>query len=48
MDIGPSKRKERRFKALIEADYIDQAKDFEFEKYPTFWQLGTETRGEYG
>ncbi|KAI8601844.1 hypothetical protein EDD21DRAFT_304538 [Dissophora ornata] len=46
--MGPTKRKKRLFKALIEAGYIDEAIDLEFEKYPDFWQLGTETRGEYG
>ncbi|KAF8940037.1 hypothetical protein BGZ58_007967 [Dissophora ornata] len=48
MGMGPTKRKKRLFKALIEAGYIDEAIDLEFEKYPDFWQLGTETRGEYG
>ncbi|KAK3825610.1 MAG: hypothetical protein J3Q66DRAFT_384770 [Benniella sp.] len=48
MGMGPSKRKKRRFKALIEAGYIDEPIDFDFEKYPDFWRLGTETRGEYG
>ncbi|KAF9352625.1 hypothetical protein BGX34_012064 [Mortierella sp. NVP85] len=48
MGMGPSKRKKRRFKALIEAGYIDEPIDFDFKKYPDFWRLGTETRGEYG
>lgn len=48
MGMGPTKRKKRQFKALIEAGYIDEPIDFDFEKYPAFWRLGTETRGEYG
>ncbi|KAF9419737.1 hypothetical protein BGZ94_009324 [Podila epigama] len=48
MGMGPTKRKRRAFKALIEAGYMDEVYDFEFEKYPAFWALGTETRGEYG
>ncbi|KAF9091353.1 hypothetical protein BGX29_003356 [Mortierella sp. GBA35] len=48
MGMGPGKRKKRRFKALIEAGYIDEPLDFDFSKYPDWWRLGTETRGEYG
>ncbi|KAF9118815.1 hypothetical protein BGW39_000847 [Mortierella sp. 14UC] len=48
MGMGPTKRKKRRFQALVEAGYIDQPLDFDFQKYPDFWRLGTETRGEYG
>ncbi|KAF9134066.1 hypothetical protein BGX30_012060 [Mortierella sp. GBA39] len=49
MGMGPSKRKRRRFQALVEADgLIDQPVDLDFRKYPDFWQLGTSTRGEYG
>ncbi|KAI1316225.1 hypothetical protein EDD11_010272 [Mortierella claussenii] len=48
MGMGPTKRKKRRFKALLEAGYIDEAIDFQFDQYPAFWQLGTQTRGEYG
>ncbi|KAG0252845.1 hypothetical protein BG011_006710 [Mortierella polycephala] len=48
MGMGPSKRKKRRLKALIEAGYIDETVDLDFDKYPSFWQLGDETRGEYG
>ncbi|KAG9072754.1 hypothetical protein KI688_000530 [Linnemannia hyalina] len=49
MGMGPTKRRKRRFQALVEADgLIDQAVDLDFQKYPDFWQLGTPTRGEYG
>ncbi|KAF9920022.1 hypothetical protein FBU30_010240 [Linnemannia zychae] len=48
MGMGPTKRKKRLFQALIEAGYIDQPFDFDFNKYPDFWRLGTSTRGEYG
>lgn len=48
MGMGPTKRKKRQFQALVEAGYIDQAMDFDFQKYPDFWRLGTSTRGEYG
>jgi hypothetical protein len=48
LGMGPTKRKKRQFQALVEAGYIDQALDFDFQKYPDFWHLGTSTRGEYG
>ncbi|KAG0215812.1 hypothetical protein BGX28_008122 [Mortierella sp. GBA30] len=48
MGMGPDNKKKRRLKALIEAGYMDEIIDFEFEKYPSFWRLGTDTRGEYG
>ncbi|KAF9914535.1 hypothetical protein BX616_008096 [Lobosporangium transversale] len=48
MGMGPTKRKKRRFKALIEAGLIDEVIDFEFNNYPSFWQLDAETRGQYG
>ncbi|KAK3838290.1 MAG: hypothetical protein JOS17DRAFT_280356 [Linnemannia elongata] len=49
MGMGPTKRRKRRFQALVEADgLIDQTLDLDFQKYPDFWQLGTSTRGEYG
>ncbi|KAF9912910.1 hypothetical protein EC991_007522 [Linnemannia zychae] len=48
MGMGPTKRKKRIFQALVEAGYIDQPLDFDFQKHPDFWRLGTETRGEYG
>ncbi|KAG0268223.1 hypothetical protein BGZ95_002556 [Linnemannia exigua] len=48
MGMGPTKRRKRSFQALIEAGYIDEPLDFDFQKYPEFWRLGTETRGEYG
>ncbi|KAG0033404.1 hypothetical protein BGZ82_006112 [Podila clonocystis] len=48
MGMGPTKRKRRTFRALVEAGYMDEVYDFAFERYPAFWALGTETRGEYG
>ncbi|KAF9181207.1 hypothetical protein BGZ51_000590 [Haplosporangium sp. Z 767] len=48
MGMGPSKKKKRRLKALIEAGYIDEAVDLNFDKYPSFWRLDKGTRGEYG
>ncbi|KAF8979258.1 hypothetical protein BGZ46_005665, partial [Entomortierella lignicola] len=48
MGMGPMKRKKLLFKAIIEAGYIDELYDLDFGKYPDFWRLGTETRGEYG
>ncbi|KAG0377880.1 hypothetical protein BGX24_005267, partial [Mortierella sp. AD032] len=48
MGMGPTKSKKKLFQALVEAGYIDQPLDFDFQKYPDFWRLGTETRGEYG
>ncbi|KAF9106719.1 hypothetical protein BGX27_009047 [Mortierella sp. AM989] len=48
LGMGPTKQKKVQFKALIEAGYMDELYDFEFEKYPEFWKLDTETRGEYG
>ncbi|KAF8927809.1 hypothetical protein BGZ52_004069, partial [Haplosporangium bisporale] len=48
LGMGPTKRKRRTFRALVEAGYMDEVYDFEFDRYPAFWALGTETRGEYG
>ncbi|KAF9311309.1 hypothetical protein BG003_007550 [Podila horticola] len=48
MGMGPTTQKRLTFRALVEAGYMDEVYDFEFERYPAFWALGTETRGEYG
>ncbi|KAF9373947.1 hypothetical protein CPB97_000219 [Podila verticillata] len=48
LGMGPTKRKRRIFRALVEAGYMDEVYDFDFDRYPAFWALGTETRGEYG
>ncbi|KAG0239329.1 hypothetical protein BGW41_007814 [Actinomortierella wolfii] len=53
LGMGVHKRKRRRFKALVEAGYMDEVYDFEFWRYPGFWSLGddelhSETRGQYG
>ncbi|KAF9976200.1 hypothetical protein BGZ73_008982 [Actinomortierella ambigua] len=53
LGMGSHKRKRQRFKALVEAGYMDEVYDFEFWRYPAFWSLGNEdgvspTRGEYG
>ncbi|KAF9346016.1 hypothetical protein BGX26_002518 [Mortierella sp. AD094] len=48
MGMGPTKKKKVQFRAMIEAGYIDEIFDFDFNKYPDFWKLGTVTRGEYG
>lgn len=47
MGMGPTKRKRRTFRALVEAGFMDEVYDFDFDRYPAFWALGTETRGEY-
>ncbi|KAG0048409.1 hypothetical protein BGZ83_006617 [Gryganskiella cystojenkinii] len=48
LGMGNNKKKLRRFQALIEAGYIDEIHDFDFDRRPAFWRLGTETRGQYG
>ncbi|GJJ78205.1 hypothetical protein EMPS_10564 [Entomortierella parvispora] len=48
MGMGIKLRKLRRFQALIQAGYIDELYDFDFDKHPDFWRLGTATRGQYG
>ncbi|KAF9584469.1 hypothetical protein BGW38_006358 [Lunasporangiospora selenospora] len=48
MGMTPGKRKKRRLRALLEAGLVDEAFDFDFEKYPSFWALNPVTRGEYG
>ena len=48
LGMGIKLRKLRRFQALIEAGYIDELYDFDFDQHPDFWRLGTPTRGQYG
>ncbi|KAF9437496.1 hypothetical protein BGZ76_000492 [Entomortierella beljakovae] len=48
MGMGPTKQRKLQFKAMVEAGYMDEIYDFDFDKYPDFWRLNPKTRGEYG
>ncbi|CAJ0636183.1 2252_t:CDS:2 [Entrophospora sp. SA101] len=46
-DIGLANYQRKWIRVLLEKKYFTELRKFEFERYPAFWKVDNETRGEY-